>query len=357
MMHAGAAPHSPLAGQGDSDGWTLYYNEDGHPYYYNEHTGESRWAEQELQEPQQQQQQQQPHGVALFGGYGDEAAKEMYQHPLSPRAAQVGVSPSDLSVNWSSGAEAQPEFVLSAGYHPGQGGLMDSEAVTSSTGSAEPSEDDYPSDWDTDTEDRFQRMLNTDEGQQLLNDEMEKISGVTGYDADEGGDSSTTESEADEESGVRDAEAVDRRSRRRLRRRHNRMTKGPGRAARRRRSSREAEPESGGFFSILNAALSQPLDTITASIPTSYEAVRRGSVWVLDKLSTGVQVIKPILSAMLEASKPTLYALGRRSERFIIAIAAPDLEAGATEPGAAAAAPEPAVEAKGGADAANDAAA
>lgn len=30
-----------------SDGWVLYYNEDGYPYYYNEETGESEWAEYE----------------------------------------------------------------------------------------------------------------------------------------------------------------------------------------------------------------------------------------------------------------------------------------------------------------------
>ena len=31
----------------NSDGWILYYSPEGFPYYYNEVTGESRWAEYE----------------------------------------------------------------------------------------------------------------------------------------------------------------------------------------------------------------------------------------------------------------------------------------------------------------------
>lgn len=31
----------------NSDGWILYYTSEGHPYYYNEYTGESQWAEYE----------------------------------------------------------------------------------------------------------------------------------------------------------------------------------------------------------------------------------------------------------------------------------------------------------------------
>ena len=28
-----------------NDGWTLFYSDEGYPYYYNSHTGESVWAD------------------------------------------------------------------------------------------------------------------------------------------------------------------------------------------------------------------------------------------------------------------------------------------------------------------------
>ena len=33
-----------------SDGWVLYYNEEGFPYYYKESTGESEWADYSYEE-------------------------------------------------------------------------------------------------------------------------------------------------------------------------------------------------------------------------------------------------------------------------------------------------------------------
>lgn len=35
-----------------NDGWILYYSPEGYPYYYNEQTGDSQWAE--YDEPQSQ---------------------------------------------------------------------------------------------------------------------------------------------------------------------------------------------------------------------------------------------------------------------------------------------------------------
>lgn len=46
-LYQGYPSTSGVVGNSNSDGWILYYSPEGFPYYYNEITGESQWAENE----------------------------------------------------------------------------------------------------------------------------------------------------------------------------------------------------------------------------------------------------------------------------------------------------------------------